>query len=51
MVRHEGRQPGQPGRSARDLAASPVMNADEASGRDGMNLAGEGLDEAQFSRF
>ena len=47
VVMHERRQPGQPGRSAGDLAASMVMNADEASGRDGMNLAGEGLDFRQ----
>ena len=47
MVMHEGRQPGQPGRGARDLAASMVMNADETSGRDGMNLAGKGLDLSQ----
>ena len=50
MVVHEARQPGEPGRGAADLAAAPVVNANQAARRCGMNLAGEGFDLRQGSR-
>ena len=49
MVMHEGGQAGEPGRGAADLAAAPVVNANEPARRGGMNLAGEGLDIRQHA--
>ena len=50
MVMHEGRQPGEPGRGTADLAASPIVNAREATRRYGMNLAGKSFDISQCAR-
>src|ERR1700682_1884625 len=50
MVMHEGRQTSEPGRGAADFTAPPVMNANQASRRRGMNFASEGFDVRQGSR-
>ena len=50
MVMHEARQAGEPGRGAADLAAAPLVNANQAARRGGMNLAGEGFDLGQRTR-
>ena len=50
MMMHEGRQANEPGGGAADCTAPPVMNANEASRRGRMNLAGEGFGLRQRSR-
>ena len=48
MVMHEAGQPSKPGRGAADFTAPPVVNANEAARRRGMDLAGEGFDIRQL---
>ena len=49
MVMHEAGQAREPGRGAADLAAAPLVNANQTARRGGMNLAGEGLDLGQHA--
>jgi hypothetical protein len=44
MVMHEGGQPSKPGRGSTDVTAPSIMNANEASRRPWVNLAGKSLD-------
>jgi hypothetical protein len=51
MVMHEAGQPSKPSRGSTDVTAPSIMNANEASRRPGVNLAGESLDIRQASHW
>src|SRR6476646_537137 len=50
-VMHEAGQPSKPSRGSTDVTAPAIMNANEASRRPGVNLAGESLDIRQASHW